>query len=151
MSNFKDMGRLTKPFEIRQVGKDYVSTSSVAIQRKYKNKEGKYDVDFIDIQVWGEGFATKMAPNYKKGNRVLVSGDLQTDRYQAKDGTNRTSYKINCDRYGGCVLIDFNNNNNNNSNGFAPKTEEHVPEFNESNEFNPEDFQAIGDDEDIPF
>ena len=149
MSNFKDMGRLTRDFEVRQVGKDYVSTSSIAIQRKYKNKEGNYDVDFIDIQVWGEGFATKMAPKYKKGNRVLVTGNLQTDRYQAKDGTNRTSFKINCERYGGCVLIDFNNNNN--SNGFAHKTEEPILEFNENNNFNIDSFSAVGDDEDIPF
>lgn len=149
MSNFKDMGRLTRDFEVRQVGKDYVSTSSIAIQRKYKNKEGNYDVDFIDIQVWGEGFATKMAPKYKKGNRVLVTGNLQTDRYQAKDGTNRTSFKINCERYGGCVLIDFNNNNN--SNGFSHKTEEPIIEFNENNNFNIDSFSAVGDDEDIPF
>lgn len=150
MSNFSDMGRLTREFEVRPVGKDYVSTSAIAIQRDYKNKEGKYDVDFIDIQVWGEGFATKIAPNLKKGHRVLVKGNLQTDRYQAKDGTMRTAYKINCDRYGGLKIIDYNNDGSEKKQ-FIPKGEEYTPEFNPSNNFNPDEFQPISDDEDIPF
>lgn len=151
MDNFNDVGRLTRDFEVRTINSGnkttYVSTSAIAIQRDYKNKEGKYDADFVDIQVWGEGFATKIAPNIKKGNRVHVTGRLQIDKYTAKDGTNRIAVKINCS---GCKGLDYNNTNNGNKN-FAPKSEQYTPEFNEENNFDPESFSPIGEDEDIPF
>lgn len=154
MDNFNDIGRLTRDFEVKALNggnkTTYVSTSAIAIQRDYKNKEGKYDVDFVDIQVWGEGFATKIAPNIKKGNRVHVTGRLQIDKYTAKDGSNRIAVKINCS---GCKGLDYNNaNNTNNANkNFTPKTEQFTPEFNEENNFNPDAFSPIDDDQDIPF
>lgn len=148
MDNFNDIGRLTRDFEVRTLNSGnkttYVSTSAIAIQRDYKNKKGEYDVDFVDIQVWGEGFATKIAPNIKKGNRVHVTGRLQIDKYTAKDGTNRIAVKINCS---GCKGLDYNNANKNS----VPKTEKFIPEFNEENDFNPDAFSPIDDDENIPF
>lgn len=152
MDNFNDIGRLTRDFEVRTINNGnkttYVSTSAIAIQRNYKNKEGNYDADFVDIQVWGEGFATKIAPIIKKGNRVHVTGRLQIDKYIAKDGTNRIAVKINCS---GCRGLDYNNNNNNGNKNFAPKSEQFTPEFSEENNFNIESFSAVGEDEDIPF
>ena len=149
------IGRLTRDFEVKTInsgGKTiFVSKSAIAIQRDYKNKEGKYDADFVDIQVWGEGFATKIAPRIKKGNRVHVTGRLVIDKYVAKDGTNRIAVKINCS---GCKGLDYNNNDGNKN--FAPKTEPYVPEFNDENNFNPnsfnpDDFSAVDENEDIPF
>lgn len=150
MNKFMAMGRLTRDFETQKAGKDMVSKSSIAIQRDFKNSEGKYDVDFINIEMWGEGFATKIAPKMKKGNRVLVTGCLRMDKYPAKDGTMRTSHKITCDRFGGCRQVDFNNDGNN-VQPQSQKTDTYTPTFEPANDFNPDDFNPVGDDEDIPF
>lgn len=157
--NFFQKGRITKEFEVKQVGNSYVSSTTLAYNSPYKNKNtNEYKSNFIQIEVWGEAFAKKMAPLYKKGNRVLVKGFLEYQNYQDKEGKNRVTYKIVCERFGGCELLDFNNNGNSNS------SNNYTPSFEPSNDYsnnqannaggmdlNPESFSAVGDDEDIPF
>lgn len=153
MDNFNDVGRLTRDFEVRTINSGnkviFVSSSAIAIPRVYKNKKGEYEADFIDIQVWGEGFATKIAPNLKKGNRVHVTGRLQTDRYVDKNGTNRTSFKINCS---GCRNLESRNRDLS-----AKQGGEYAPQFTPANDFSAGDFSTgdfvpMNDDDDgIPF
>lgn len=68
-------GRLTKDVEIQTVGEKEKATITLACQREFKNSDGKYDTDFIDITVWGP-LATFTKENLHKGDMFFVKGRL---------------------------------------------------------------------------
>lgn len=74
------VGTLAKDPELKETesGKKVVNTT-IAIQRDYKNKEGKYDVDFIDCVLWN-GVAENACTYLKKGDLVGVNGKLGTTK-----------------------------------------------------------------------
>lgn len=61
-----------------------VSNFSIAVERKYKNKEGKRDVDYIDIVTWRK-LAENCAQHLGKGRLVAVEGSLIIKKNE-KDG-----------------------------------------------------------------
>lgn len=62
-----------------------ITRYTLAVQRKMKNDKGEYDSDFIRCVAFGKAgeFATKY---FHKGQKVLVSGRIQTGSYTNKDG-----------------------------------------------------------------
>ena len=60
----------------------------IAVQRKFKNEKGEYESDFISIVAW-RGTADFVSKYLHKGNKVGVTGSLQTRTYDAQDGTKR--------------------------------------------------------------
>src|SRR5262245_23240663 len=58
----------------------------LATQRSWKNKEGQYETrtDWHRIVVWGG--LTKFAEGLKKGERVLVTGELRSREYEKEIG-----------------------------------------------------------------
>lgn len=83
------MGRLTRDPEIRYTasGKP-VCQFTLAVQRNYKNKEGNYDADFINIVMWGSN-GERLSNTVNKGQRVLINGQIQVRSYTNKDGDKR--------------------------------------------------------------
>ena len=80
------IGRLTKDPDMRYLpGTETASTNfQIAVRRNFKNREGKYDSDFISIQVLGK--PAEAAANYlRKGNRCAVDGRLQIDNWKDED------------------------------------------------------------------
>lgn len=61
---------------------------TVAINRNYKNKDGKRDADFIDCTAF-DSRADFVAKWFRKGKPIGVIGHIQTGKYE-KDG--RTVY-----------------------------------------------------------
>lgn len=60
---------------------------SIAVQRKYKNKDtGKYDTDFFNCKAFGKT-AEIIANNLSKGNKVGFDAHLQNNNYTKGDGT----------------------------------------------------------------
>lgn len=83
------IGRLTKDVEIRYAGQGTaLGGFTLAVNRRFKSKDGGQDVDFIPIVIWG-----KTAENTEKycgkGSQVAVHGRIQVRNYEAKDGTKR--------------------------------------------------------------
>lgn len=77
------VGRLTKDPDMRYLpGTETASTNfQIAVRRNFKNREGKYDSDFIQVQVLGK--PAEAAANYlRKGNRCAVDGRLQIDNWK---------------------------------------------------------------------
>ncbi len=69
---------------------------SIAVQRRFKNPDGDYDVDFINVVAWRK--TAEFCEKYlKKGSRVSVAGELNTSTYQGQDGNKRTNFYINAD------------------------------------------------------
>lgn len=81
------MGNLCRDIDVRytQGNNIMVGTTAIAVQKNAKNKDGKYDSDFISLIFWGKTceFASKY---FKKGSKALVEGRIQTRNYDDKDG-----------------------------------------------------------------
>ena len=88
------IGRLTKIPDIRQTntGKN-VCTFTLAVNRRYKDADGKTTADFFTVQAW-EKLAELCARYLDKGSKVFVSGELRNRSYEAKDGSKRTVTEI---------------------------------------------------------
>lgn len=86
MNHFHAMGRITKDLELKtsQSGKSFLRFN-VAVQRKYKNSEGKYDSDFLPCLAMDKT-AEFISKYFKKGSMIGVSGHIQTGSYTNKDG-----------------------------------------------------------------
>lgn len=90
MNHVTLIGRLTADPEPRQTNSGIsLCTFNLAVDRKYKNKDGNKAVDFIYCQAW-RGGADLITQYTKKGDQIGVSGSLQIDRYETADGEKRT-------------------------------------------------------------
>ena len=92
------MGRLTRDPELRNTQSGVSVTSfTVAVDRDFGGRDGgERQTDFIDCVAWrqtGE-FVSKY---FRKGSMIVVSGRLQSRKWQDRDGNNRTSWEINAD------------------------------------------------------
>lgn len=63
------------------------TTFSLAVQRKTKDTDGNYEVDFIDCVSW-RTTADVIFKHFHKGDSILIEGSLRKDTYQ-KDGVNK--------------------------------------------------------------
>ena len=88
------IGRLTKTPDIRQTntGKN-VCTFTLAVNRRYKDADGKTTADFFPVQAWGQ-LAEVCARYLDKGKKAYVGGELRNRSYEAKDGSKRTVTEI---------------------------------------------------------
>ena len=92
------MGRLTRDPELRttQAGVS-VTSFTVAVDRDFGGRDGgERQTDFVDCVAWrstGE-FVSKY---FHKGSMIVVSGRLQSRKWQDREGNNRVSWEINAD------------------------------------------------------
>ncbi|MDC0977714.1 single-stranded DNA-binding protein [bacterium] len=86
-NNVTIIGRSTKDVECKTVGKDNArSMFSLAVDRPYKDTEGKHPTDFLNIVSWGK-LAQICSDYIKKGSLVLVSGRIQSRSYELNNET----------------------------------------------------------------
>lgn len=130
------VGRLTRDPEVRYSNGEKpsaIARYSLAVQRKFKNSEGKYEADFINCVAMGKNgeFAEKYL---KQGTQILVEGHIQTGNYTNKDGV-----KV----YTTDVIVD--------SHEFVGSKNENTTNTNNTQSNN--DFMSIPDNiaEDLPF
>ncbi len=92
------MGRLTRDPELRttQSGVN-VASFTVAVDRDFGGRDGaERQTDFFDCAAWrqtGE-FVSKY---FQKGRMIVVSGRMQSRKYQDREGNNRTAWEIQVD------------------------------------------------------
>lgn len=65
---------------------------TIAVKRDFKNKNGEYETDFINIELYN-GAATFASSYCKKGDLVYVAGGVRQDKYTDKDGKTKQNYK----------------------------------------------------------
>lgn len=87
-------GRLVEDIQLNHLddGKE-VANGTIAVQRNFKNKEGKYDADFIDFTIWGKR-STILTEYAKKGDKIGLVGEWRT-RIREKDGVKFKESKLN--------------------------------------------------------
>lgn len=89
MNKIMISGRLVRDPELKSTASDkLVATFTLAVNRRFKNPQGEYEADFINVVVWGK--QAESCGNYLyKGKRAIVDGRLQIRSYETKDGSGR--------------------------------------------------------------
>ncbi|MFW3529759.1 single-stranded DNA-binding protein [Staphylococcus caprae] len=86
-------GRITKDLELKQAGQTQVTNFSMAVDNPFK----KDDTSFFDIVAFGK--TAQLLNNYcGKGSKILIEGNLKQDRFQDKEGHNRSVVRVIANR-----------------------------------------------------
>ncbi|AWW27359.1 single-stranded DNA-binding protein [Acetobacterium carbinolicum] len=143
------LGRLTRDPEMKNTttGKA-VTRFSLAVDRRFKNKDGQKEADFINIVVWGK--QAEFAAQYlTKGSQISLSGRLEARSYEAQDGQRRYITEVVADE------INFVSSGQKSSNAGAGFQQTSAPQSANNNNMSvmglDEDFHLMADDDDIPF
>lgn len=135
MNNVIITGRLVKAPEAHTTqGGVSCSTFDVAVQRRYKNPDGKYDADFLTVVAW-RGTADFCNKYLTKGRMVAVEGQIQKRSYTAQDNTKRYVTEIIADSV----------------EGLGSPNSDHGPTPPPSHEDNPNEFTEVDPGDELPF
>lgn len=89
------MGRLTRDPELKYTSTNKpVASFKLAVDRDYK---GDNAVDFITCVAWDKT-AEMVSRYYRKGERMIVNGRIQTRNWVDSDGSNRSTTEVVVDR-----------------------------------------------------
>ncbi len=84
------MGRLAKDPELRRTNSGTaVANFTIAVDRDFGDKQA----DFFSVVAW-KGTGEFVAKNFAKGRPILISGRLETQKWEGNDGTKYTVTKI---------------------------------------------------------
>ena len=91
------IGRLARNIEMHSNEKINYVQNALAVQRGYKNKDGEYDTDFVNITLFKS--QADYLNNYgEKGMLVSVVGRLQQDTYFDQNaGKNVSKLSVICE------------------------------------------------------
>lgn len=91
------VGNVTRDPEMRTTtGGQQVLTLGVATNERWKDKATGQDrerAEFHNVVIWGD-LAKEVTAAVHKGNRVFVSGRVQTRSWEAKDGSKRYTTEV---------------------------------------------------------
>lgn len=123
-------GNLTKDPSFRETSKStHVVNFNVAVNRRYKDSNNLWqeDVCYVGVVAWNR-LADSCKDRLKKGNAVLIDGELQSRTFRTDDSKNRTIVEIKAKR------IQFLNklSRNNGKNGDKESTIEDNTAFEDS-------------------
>jgi single-strand DNA-binding protein len=124
------VGNLTRDPETKPVLDTSVTSLSIAVNRKYKEKES---VSFIDCKAWGKT-GEIIAQYLRKGNGISVRGDLVQENWEDKQGNKRSKLVVNVTAF-----------------DFLPKGGDNQSHVAESRERAAEEVPGAIGDADIPF
>lgn len=93
MNKITLMGRLVYDCVLDVSGICPIIKNTIAVNRSYKDKNGEKTSDFFNIIAF-MGKAEAMAKYCKKGDRILITGELQNNKYEDKDGNTRDWYQV---------------------------------------------------------
>lgn len=135
INNVTLCGRLTAAPELKTTpsGKS-VTAFTIAVDRRFQQKDGERAADFIDCVAW-RNTAEFITQYFRKGDPIAVVGEIQTRKYTDKDGNNRKAVEILIEQ----ARFVPSSNSRNNADGYA-YTEPESP-----------DFDTLVDTDDLPF
>ena len=80
------IGRIVRTPEVKEIGNDNkVVNFTMAVDRKFKNKNGGKEADFIPVVFFGKA-AGIIEQYFHKGDGIGISGRLQVRSYDNKEG-----------------------------------------------------------------
>ncbi|MSA99649.1 single-stranded DNA-binding protein [Finegoldia sp. BIOML-A3] len=122
MNNVSLMGRLTRDVDLRMTNSNLaVGRFNVAVDRKLSKekrqeaeKNNQPTADFIGCIAFGK-MAENIATYFRKGQRIAVSGHIQTGSYE-KDGQRIYTTDVVVDSFD---FVESNSSSTNNNQGYS--------------------------------
>lgn len=94
MNQVNFIGNLTKDPELTETAAGVVLCRfSIAVNRDYKGSDGERKTDFFNCVAW-RGLGETVAKYMKKGNKIRVTGSIETRTYEDSQGVKRTGVEI---------------------------------------------------------
>ena len=143
------IGNMTADPELKQTtGGISVCSFSIAVNRRFARAEqGQQNVDFINVVTWRQQ-AEFVSRYFKKGNPILICGQLQTRSWNDNQGQKRYATEVVADE------VSFVASATQTANGApAPQGSSYPPEAYGAPSFNSAgaNFEEIPNDGDLPF
>ena len=89
MNKVELVGRLTKDPEVKLTSNQTPFCNfTVAVDRRFKDSNGQRQADFISCVAWRQT-ATFIQKYFRKGNRIGLTGSIQTRTYDDQNGQKR--------------------------------------------------------------
>ena len=142
------IGNMTADPELKQTtGGVSVCSFSIAVNRRVtKNAEqGQQTVDFINIVSWRQN-AEFVSRYFKKGNPILVCGQLQTRTWTDNAGQKRYATEVQADEVS--FVTSANQNGSAPTVGGAPVADAYTSPYSNPGEST---FEEIPNDDSLPF
>ena len=141
------IGNMTADPELKQTtGGVSVCSFSIAVNRRFaKADQAQQNVDFINIVTWRQQ-AEFVSRYFKKGNPILICGQLQTRSWTDQQQQKRYSTEVLADE---AYFVDSNGQG---GNGFVNQDsfEQSAPQFATAPAANTQ-FEDMSNDDDLPF
>ena len=126
------MGRLVAAPELKTTPAGLPVTSfTLAVDRKY-NKDAEKKADFISVVAWRQT-AEFICKYFGKGSAIIICGELQTRSWTDNDGKKRYATEVMASE------VSFAESKKSSEAGAASDT------------YDPDGFQPVDPDEDLPF
>lgn len=143
------MGRLTADPEAKQTQSGVAVTSfTLAVDRKGKTGEDK-QCDFITVVAWRQT-AEFICRYFKKGQAMLVCGELQTRTWQDSNGGKRYATEVVASEVSFCEAKRESEGNNTTANQGATHGKYEAPAYVPDAYSQPR-FDEVKSDDDLPF
>lgn len=91
------IGRLVRDPEVKTINGCLTAGFTLAVNRAYKNENGRYDADFISCVAWRQT-ADIVSKFLKKGIPVCVAGSIQTRSWEGQGGVKHYATEVLVDR-----------------------------------------------------
>jgi single-strand DNA-binding protein len=141
------MGRLVADPDMRVTTTNKsVINFRIAVDRSY-TKNGNREADFISIVAW-ESTADFVYKYFHKGDMIALQGSIQTRNYEDKDGNKRTAFEVVAKEVSFCGGKNENSSTDSSTKNNKSTDTSTVPGYSQ---MPTDDFEEIGDDEELPF
>lgn len=145
VNNVTLMGRLTARPELKTTQSGATVTGfCIAVDRRYKTKDGDKQTDFINCVAW-RNTAEFITRYFDKGDLIAVTGEIQTRQYTDNNGNKRTAFEILIDQASFCGGKNTGNSDNSGNNTDSNSTPPTMPQMP------PPNWETLSDDEELPF
>ena len=90
------IGRLARDPEVKTVNGCLTAGFTLAVNRAYKNENGRYDADFINCVAWRQT-AEIICRFFKKGSSICIVGNIQVRTWNDNNGNKRYATEVIAD------------------------------------------------------
>ena len=147
------LGNLGRDPEIRSMQSGAKMASfSIATSKRWKDRntqEQKEKTSWHNIVVFGDGLVDIVEKYVKIGSKIYVEGELQTRKWQDKDGNDRLTTEVVLQPYNSNLTLLGGRNNSQMSSDNSESIEQNID--NKDNSFESQASDSEDLDEDIPF
>ncbi|AYM01456.1 single-stranded DNA-binding protein [Levilactobacillus yiduensis] len=130
-------GRLTRDVDLRYTqGGAAVATFTLAVDRRFTNKSGEREADFVSCVIWRKS-AENFANFFHKGSLVGIEGRIQTRNYENQQGQRVYVTEVVVEDFSFLEPRSRNANNNAGGNYNGGSMNNNAPQQNQNQNANP--------------